>query len=301
MACWAGELTAKLNGRGPLFTIVASLQLSSAGNRLVAPPITAIFFTGDKADGSGNEVIEELSDSSTIAQLLVSKLGAANVWVMKAANFNGHFAVYKEFVPTVNSVGDPRGYDPVEFPASKSIISLISNCTRQVRAKIGDRPDEPVDFSPSTVLVGFSKGGIILNQILSEISIIETRSSNFGERGLMEEMIFLRSISEFHFVDVGLNCPGAYLTDSRKIKKIGEIFHQWHISKPLNIVLHGTPRQWCDSSRPWICEEKDKLAQLLRQEEASTGMISFKEVMYFANMSPSLQMHFEIIKALQLV
>ncbi|CAA6656499.1 unnamed protein product [Spirodela intermedia] len=302
MARWTGVLRVALDDPGgPLFKIAVSLRLSSS---------TALA-------GTGNSVIEELSDSGNIARLLVSKLGgsdaAVNAWVVDAASFSGSFAVYKEFVPSVDSRGDPLGYDPEGLPASRSIVSLFSKCIRQVTGVIGAGRQESAaaHAHPRTVLLGFSKGGIVLNQILSEISSITSDSlaCSLGGRTSAEDSIFpasegrfLRSISAFHFVDVGLNRAGAYLTDASAVGRIVEIFRLWDSSKVVRFVLHGTPRQWRDSRRPWIRREKARLAQLLREEEAGDGRgtVSIQEVLYFPTTAPSLQMHFEIIEAMQL-
>lgn len=136
MARWTGVLRVAADDSGPLFKIAASLRLSSS-TALAAPAINAVFFTGDRVQGTGNSVIEELSDPANIARLLVSKLGGAdaavNAWVVDAASFSGSFAIYKELVPSVDSRGDPLGYDPEGLPASRSIVSLFSKCIRQVR------------------------------------------------------------------------------------------------------------------------------------------------------------------------
>lgn len=97
------------------------------------PSANAIFFGGDRVKGTGNPVIERLSDARNIAEVLVSKLGVSvNAWVVEASVFNGPFAVYREFIPSVNAWGEPRSYDPNGFPASNSIILLISKCLQEV-------------------------------------------------------------------------------------------------------------------------------------------------------------------------
>lgn len=79
-------------------------------------------------------MVERLSDSRYIAQLLVSKFGKsdANAWVLDAACFNGPFAVYKEFIPSVNDIGDPKFYDADGFPASSNIAKILSKSIDQV-------------------------------------------------------------------------------------------------------------------------------------------------------------------------
>ena len=52
----------------------------------------------------------------------------------------------------------------------------------------------------------------------------------------------LRSLREVHFLDVGLNCRGAYTTDPGVVHSLGA----WCRRHPgtLSLLLHGTPRQW---------------------------------------------------------
>lgn len=97
------------------------------------PSANAIFFNGDRVEGTGNSVIERLSDLKTIAGLLVSKFGTSvNAWVIESSVFNGPFAVYKDFIPSVNRWGEPKSYSPLGYPASRSTISLLSNCLKEV-------------------------------------------------------------------------------------------------------------------------------------------------------------------------
>lgn len=88
-------------------------------------------------EGTGDNVIEKMSDGRNVAELLVEKFGeTVNTWIVEASTFRGSFAVYKEFIaPAVDSLGNPTAcdYDPDQFPASSSIVHLLSNCTEQAR------------------------------------------------------------------------------------------------------------------------------------------------------------------------
>lgn len=78
-------------------------------------------------------MIERLSDLQKISEILVSKFGhSINAWVIEASSFNGPFAVYNEFIPSVNQYGEPKFYSPVGFPASTSTVSLLSNSLEEV-------------------------------------------------------------------------------------------------------------------------------------------------------------------------
>lgn len=102
------------------------------------PSTNVIFFSGDRVQGTGNPVIEKLSDLKTITDILVSKLGdSINAWVIEASTFNGPFAVYKDFIPSVNQRGEPKSYDAAGFSASTSIALLLSNCLKEVYLPFG--------------------------------------------------------------------------------------------------------------------------------------------------------------------
>ncbi|KAL8091936.1 uncharacterized protein LOC141693354 isoform X3 [Apium graveolens] len=320
---WSGIMKVSLNPYSRArYQIAASLRLSSSGS-LAVPSQNAILFSGDRVQGTGNPVIEKLSNLQTIAETLVSKLGdCTNAWVIEASTFRGPFAVYKDFVPSVDRLGEPQSYDATGFPASKSVVLLLSICLKEVKILISEKLGKPYQdgvcapclHQPRIILLGFSKGGMVLNQLMTEIAFLDLNSTkslevnethDTGDLVQIENQIIpslnnllLDSIAEIHFVDAGLNCAGAYLTDPDVIQRISK--RLLHRAQSLKFVLHGTPRQWCDRMRVWIREEKDTLVQLLKSEAESGGNLSVSEKLYFADMTPNLQMHFEIIEILYL-
>jgi hypothetical protein len=60
----------------------------------------------------------------------------------------------------------------------------------------------------------------------------------------------------------------------------------------LRVILHGTPRQWDDPTRPWLAAEKNRCIAAL-----SAAGVLFEERKYFEGQPPSLLMHFECIAA----
>ncbi|KAJ0961869.1 hypothetical protein J5N97_029697 [Dioscorea zingiberensis] len=325
MERWCGVLRVSLdsNGAGPFFKVGASLLLSPSSQTLGVPSVNAIFFNGDRVERTGNPVIERLSDPEHIAQVLVSKFGStANVWVVGASSFTGPFAVYKEFVPSVDRCGDPKCYDPRGFPALTSTAAIVAKCVHEFRTMISKRQTgprtsdmhfPPPTSRPKTIMLGFSKGGIVINQILAELAhmtpestgiLTGSRELSLDARHTMIDLIcptskegLSSSISEVHYMDVGLNSSGAYLNNQTTIKKTLKYLLSYHAV--IRFILHGTPRQWSDKTRPWIQKEKDILLQLLRTEaHYSEGRLQVKQRLYFDTMPPCLQMHFEIIEHL---
>lgn len=150
----------------------------------------------------------------------------------------------------------------------------------------------------------------MVNQLVTEISSLAIQdtsksvhtSTHHNSENFMFPTCsegFLSSISEFHYIDVGLNCSGAYLTDKAIIKNLcNYLVNNDHC---ISFFLHGTPRQWNDPYRPWIRKEKDLMVHLLREEACkSEGKLKVVERFYLGDKNPSLRMHFEIIDAVNL-
>lgn len=286
----------------------------SPSKELLVPTANAIFFNGDKVEGTGNPVIERLSDIQNITDILVSKFGASiNAWVIEASTFNGPFAVYNEFIQSLNQWGEPQSYRHNGFSASTSVVSLLWNFLEE-RSKniIHKEPELSVEHAsnclPKTFVLGFSKGGVVLNQLVTELGSdikgMEDPPQLTSFTKILRNQIvpvsrqsFFNSIAEIHYVDVGLNSSGAYLTDNVVIDRIAEQLVEK--DKSMRFVLHGTPRQWNDTRRPWIREEKDKFFEILNFGKLkSKGKLEVSERIYFAESFPDMQMHFEIIEKL---
>lgn len=338
MERWSGTLNAS-SSHGTACRVAASLCCSvSFATRLATPSKNAILFMGDRVEGTGNAVIDRLSDLEVVASILVSKLGSTtNAWVVEAPAFVGPFAVYKDFLSSTKRTGEPTSYNPQGFPAATSTTSILADCLQQVKEKIshecpsvfpGGTQSSNIDSSkryPQSVVLGFSKGGVVLNQLLTEIAHSKAYVGNLRSKSTGGELTdfsdvcehherqseinllvpttrqdFLESIQEFHYVDVGLNCPGAYETDQAVIEGIGKAAASRKTG--LRILLHGTPRQWADQLRPWISVEKDTFLAFLREQarKHKENKLEACEKLYFADRTPSLQMHFEIIEYMDL-
>lgn len=322
---WTGVLHAQISQGGPPFRVAASVILSPT-KTLAVPRANAILFTGDRVRDTGEPAIERLSDASYLAGLLAGKLaGEANAWVVDAACFAGSFAVYRELVPSVDAVGDPKRYDPTGFPAATGVANILAHCVGEIqnmisRGSLKNSADIQHPTAsllscspPRTIILGFSKGGVVVNQLVTELSCWASKSLknpvavsqpspslstiNLGVAASTSDV--LSSISEFHYVDVGLNCAGAYITDHAVIKEVAN--YVLHTSKNLRFVLHGTPRQWSDPNRSWLRKEKDTMLQLLQDEaQRCEGKLLLSEKKYLDGKPRSLLMHFEILEVMDI-
>ncbi|ONI22438.1 hypothetical protein PRUPE_2G128900, partial [Prunus persica] len=301
---WRGVLKVPLNPNPrTYYRVAASLCLS----RTYANPI---FFNGDRVAGTGNPVIERLSDLQNIAEIMVSKIVA----LIDASVFNGPFAVYRHFVPSVNQWGEPKSYCPVGSPAFEgiyrpdvvvflaSLFFLVKNDIAREKELLVPGISASHFNLPKTLMFGFRKGGTVFNQLVTELGFAVKPSGDpplleEKESGLEDEIhiisitkqSLLNSIREIHYVDVGLNSPGAYVTDHSVIENISECLIQG--ARGISFVLHGTLPG----------NEKDKLVYLLESEsQRSGGKLQVCEKFYFPDRPPDLQMHFEVIDKLDL-
>ncbi|KAM0897438.1 hypothetical protein ACQ4PT_022573 [Festuca glaucescens] len=326
MERWTGVLHVPLSRGGPLFRIAASVILTPS-KTLAVPRANAVLFTGDRVRGTGEPAIERLSDAAYLAGLLAGKLaaGEANAWVVDAACFAGPYAVYRELVPSVDTVGDPKRYDPSGLPAAAGVANILTHCIREIQNKImrGSLKDsasnqEPTALllppcPPKTIVLGFSKGGVVVNQLVTELSCWASESTknsvDVSQRStvlLIHDLLVphtasdvLSSISAFHYLDVGLNCAGAYITDHAVIKEIANFVSR--TTDNLRFSLHGTPRQWSDPNRPWILTEKNMMLRLLQDEAKKyEGRLIVSEKKYFDGRPRNLLMHFEILEVMDI-
>lgn len=150
----------------------------------------------------------------------------------------------------------------------------------------------------------------------------------------MSLLCSLQNITEVHYLDVGLNCRGAHLTDPQVLHALSSFANS--LPQAMAIWLHGTARQWgeqavllccsqlniydwyllnqytymvcsefachdvwwlCiaeDKSRPFVKQEKDRFREILQHAGLPTH-----ERCYFAGQHPSLLMHFQVIEAMK--
>lgn len=213
------------------------------------------------------------------------------------SRYEASFSCYDHFLNKLTLSGEPLGYLGAGLRAARQLASLLRGASW--------------DTTLPCHLVGFSKGGVVLNQVLhadakwlvvamqlhqprawlvrwaahascGEPAIFVHQQDAFPTRtGLLllqilvelaelaagpagqgrggspggatphlhqppeaaEEgaIALLRSLQQIHFLDCGLNCRGAYLTDPEAVQRLGA----WCRQHPqLRLFVHGTPRQW---------------------------------------------------------
>lgn len=206
------------------------------------------------------------------------------------------FAKYSNVLPgPLTESGElTSNYDGRSFHASSRLEEVIDAAWVEASC-IGAASTASTWAQLPAMLLGFSKGGIVLSQILSEVSAWHAASS--GEHPAPTTVAppgvrLLTRLTELHYLDAGVQGRGAHLTDPAIIGALG----RHPLVKSPAIFLHGTPRQWADPGRAWLAEEKDRSVALLRE----AGLDVF-ERLYFEGEAPSLAMHFDCVSAFCLV
>ena len=137
------------------------------------------------------------------------------------------------------------------------------------------------------VLVGFSKGCVVLNQVVHELGTLldpKSKSSPAPESHDCKEDLrqFASRIEEFYWLDSGHSGEhGAWVTEPKLLQAL--------VRLKVKVHVHVTPLQVKCPSRPWLGEEErvfvDQLAAMGGQVEEK---LHFEDEM-------SLESHFRVL------
>ncbi|KAG6971882.1 hypothetical protein JG688_00004245 [Phytophthora aleatoria] len=148
-----------------------------------------IFFPGDVQDFKTVMTTGPFADYSdyayeAVAELLSEKFGdTCNVWVVRPSRFkHGAYSSFNNFVTTDEYGAATKSY------ATKHLASLMQNTQATMR-----RQGVNVSTALPMHLLGFSKGGIVLNQLVTELVrySFNKKRSNSGQ------------INSIHWLDAG--------------------------------------------------------------------------------------------------
>lgn len=190
------------------------------------PTSRVVHFVGDEVTHAPGvpDSLSQLSSPDHQHQLMVQRFPNSLICTFPPASYKDGHACYQQFLPSCTATGEPLGYRGRDLTASSTLAAELPN----------------EEFW--TTVVGYSKGGVVLNKLLAERSYV---NSHLGAQDTWKEndkpcTRLLRLMTSFHYVDAGLNCRGVHLTDPEVIKFLGP---PW-CDPPVQVYLHGTPRQW---------------------------------------------------------
>lgn len=131
----------------------------------------------------------------------------------------------------------------------------------------------------SITLIGFSKGCVVLNQLIYEFHYLKTLTPDD-----ITMMQFVSRIDNMYWLDGGhAGGKNTWITSRSLLETLTRL--------GVNIYVHVTPYQIYDERRPWIGREERAFVCLLRRLGAQVFRFLHQE----AGVQPTLHTHFEIL------
>ena len=201
--------------------------------------------------------------------LLRGKFPQHAVWVVRPSRvLRLLFSCFDNFVDS-SLTGVPT-YSS-SYGTVQHLELLLRDSIQQAHASGALTLDPPQSLSLPIVLAGFSKGCVVLNQILHELATTPARE-------------FVSQLREWYWLDGGHSGQGGvYVTAD-------EVLAEFASLRP-RVFVHVTPQQVCDTHRPWIAEEEREFVDKL----SSLG-VAVQEKLHFENAERSLERHFEVLE-----
>ncbi|XP_040005331.1 UPF0565 protein C2orf69 homolog [Xiphias gladius] len=201
------------------------------------------------------------------------------VWVVRASRMYLHkFSCYHNFVES-NMFGAPEHstYSP-DFGAFRHLRALLSHGMERADLPNPLQPEGGADGIPSgfsLALVGFSKGCVVLNQMVYELG---------GARADPQMSPFIKCVSAMYWLDGGH--PGGsetWVTDKQVLKELA--------ASGVSIHAHVTPYEVCDPMRAWVGREHGHFIKTLEEFGACPS-----KKLHFEDEPPSIENHFRVIQ-----
>ncbi|XP_066497368.1 mitochondrial protein C2orf69 homolog [Hoplias malabaricus] len=211
-----------------------------------------------------------------VAVLLGTRFPGRHIWVVRASRMYLHkFSCYQNFVES-NLFGAPE-HSP-DYGALRHLRGLLGHGMERAGLPnplppLGGAAPLPQNFS--LILVGFSKGCVVLNQIVFELA---------GVRADLELRLFLDSITDMYWLDGGH--PGGSKTWVTDKHALGEL-----AASRVTVHAHVTPYEVRDPMRAWVGREHLCFVKTLEELNAC---ITHK--LHFEDEPASIENHFRVIK-----
>ncbi|XP_051998214.1 mitochondrial protein C2orf69 homolog [Xyrauchen texanus] len=214
-----------------------------------------------------------------VALTLGHRFPGCHIWVIRASSMYLHkFSCYQNFVES-NLFGAPE-HTP-DYGAIRHLRALLGHGMEKagllnpLPPLSGTSTPAPLPPDFTLTLVGFSKGCVVLNQIVYELA---------GARADPELMQFLDSVSDMYWLDGGH--PGGsetWVTDKCALSELA--------SSGVAVHAHVTPYEVRDPMRVWVgCEHR----RFIKTLEDLGARLSQK--LHFEDEPASIENHFRVIQ-----
>ncbi|KAM9487367.1 mitochondrial protein C2orf69 homolog [Clarias gariepinus] len=201
-----------------------------------------------------------------VAWMLGARFPGRHVWLVRPSRLHlQKFSCYSNFVSS-DVFGAPK-HSP-DYGAVRHLRALLGHATEQAAIAEPLPPlgsssvPAPLPTGFSLILVGFSKGCVVLNQIVHELASART------DPHLRQ---FLNSISDMYWLDGGHPGTGdTWVTDKQALRELA--------SSGVAVHAHVTPYEVCDPARAWVGREHRRFVKTLQELGARvTQNLHFKD------------------------
>lgn len=242
-----------------------------------------IFFGGDVQDYEENMKIHSPKylkwNLENTALMLKSRFKDSCILVIKPSKMiHRSLSIYKNFLD-FNLAGNPefsRDSGCIRH-CSKLYSSAVEISSKCVKDAINGNLDNTSMLDKPVILMAFSKGCVVLNQLVYELKQVKDQE---------KENQFLSKISAIYWLDSGHNGGSkTWVTDDEALRELAGL--------GVNINVHVTPYQVNDTGRPWIGKEEAIFVKKLKSLGAN-----IVEHRHFAKELPSLENHFKLLESI---
>ncbi|UJR23051.1 hypothetical protein I4U23_026076 [Adineta vaga] len=206
----------------------------------------------------------------TTGEILSKKFKDSSIVVIRANEMkDGTFSRFSSFLPNTTEYGDPITYDTTDFTGLHQLHTFDQQISKS---------------SPNITLIGFSKGCVVLNQLLHELTAFRTIKID------NELTDFISRIHRFIWLDGGHNNGDRTMiwpTDENLISTL-EHFQ-------IQTEIYVTPFQ-INSKNPYKknhTEQYKKFLELLTSSSDCNNRVINR--MHFKDDKPSIEKHFELL------
>jgi len=200
------------------------------------------------------------------------------------------FSCYDNFVES-NFCGAPTHL--TEKVVKESNLTSCCHALLQIKSLIynvfrsKDKQEDGSTFKIKLTLVGFSKGVVVLNQVLHDLHLLNNnicdsdKLCRFSEQ--IERMIWL---------DGGHNGgKDTWVTDETVLETLAT-------KTNITVEIKVTPYQVKDDRRPWIGKEEKRFRNILGTKFDLLGSNRLIRTLYFEEDEPNIDNHFKILTTL---
>jgi len=245
----------------------------AASSTLKTEKGSLVFFPGDVQDLS--QLQQQHRDNrryitwslENTTQILSNAFPDRNIFTVRPARKSYQtFSCFENFVES-DCIGSPT-YSQ-DHGAIKHLALLLENALQAA-----NHPQ--TTLGGGLIIVGFSKGVVVQNQILHELcSCVEQDKAPEVE------------VARLVWLDGGHNGgKGTSVTDRNIVQNFARL--------GIKVSIRVTPYQYKDSRRPWIHEEERIFYKLLNKFE-----VDVEHSVHFEDEEPSIEAHFRIIHTLE--